>query len=1481
MTTYTCCKRLIAVLATALLTAILPGYAQVVNLKVVKPLIGANQMVVAWDAVAGATEYEYRVKQDGGAYSAWKSNGAALTVTDAGLAAGSIYTYQVRAKVGAAFGPASNERKNSFARIWPVRRISNCTTESIELLHGFGQPIGGFASAPTEYFHEGIDIQGEGSVRNDCVKAPAGGIIRFFDNTAGAGLNQNVELEVSINGVLRYINFNHLQKIPNFSIGESVAPGDSLGEINDATGLWSALTAHTHCNYSSAFQNYTTANLNPFNIWNVNSYRDPQGTNPTLMDTNGDKDSVRFRKAPGTNDYFPANGKVHNGVDIVAEAIDRQSSDAPWQVPKIVGYYIQKQEKNAWKDIVRTQASPYILMNTDTFYKSGATTSNNIVTHTIIDFKAGLNANTPAGYDFKQWFTYIVTNAKGTTGAIADLDSNQFWATDARKTVAEANGFKTNYDKARAVDEAKFPDGRYRAGIKLEDFVNRSADSYQEILVDNFRPYAKKVEIKSGKLNYMAEWKWDDAKGELALTDNKDTSKASGKVNVKITFSEPMKEANIEIPSLKYPVNKMKVVANTDSTVWEIEIEAKVTRGAKEGPHSVYIDGRDAANNALQGFLSKGVRKGADLQKRNLDSSWTPSHPPLKDTIHAFKIETKVDIGFVIDDTGSMGEEIESVKNAILLILSLPMFSSNDNNWIFQLTSFKDNVSIRPQTSDLNEIKNQVAALIASGGGDCPEASAEALDAAKDFVKEGGILFLATDAGPHAGTDIAGITAKLKEKKITVSVLLSGNCGEPTATGAIAQGQQQNSSNEYDPAPYSDNHDNSGNSGTTTPVTPPSAYTPGTLASLPPNPTALQAFSFMAEETGGTFAYVPEVNSGFPDDRKKYENIAYNIIQGAIAPAITNVEPSKAPVGSTLALTITGSRTNFNTTTSLWFSNSGIVVTELDVLTLSKLQAIVTVADTVSLGFKDVLSYTDLGGGMSDSASGRGLLQVVAKPFGPTILSISPSTGATGEKLTVQVTAINTHFNNTSVLNLGSGITILKTTAINSEQLEAEIQIDPAAIIGFRNVTVTTGSEVATENVTGPFLVIASGCDLSALDLGADRIVYADRPDSACTTLSVSGIDETNLGAYSFAWSTGETTATIKVCPDTSTLYSVTVTRESCSFSDSAMVLVKYLTTLTCPPNKVVAGTTSTCAATVTGIDPVLSPAGGTAKVNYTLTGATTGKGAGTASGKVFNRGITKVTYSLAHNPAASCSFTVEVKDCPFPLLSIVDTEVSEFGWLAYVKVKLSRPVNKLVLVRYSTKNGTAVSPSDYLSTAHWLVILPGFTTARALVPIVPDARKEGDEFFYVNLSQPVNAVIGDGSAIVVIKDGRTRLTSTGTQAARTYDDVSPQAMQEYLAIAEQAEKSINRGNGPAVLQLKVYPNPSQDVFTIRPESTDSKTGISIMVHDNNGRLLDIWNNISPAQNIQFGRRYMPGSYAVTALQGLLKTTTKVIKSGN
>ena len=78
------------------------------------------------------------------------------------------------------------------------------------------------------------------------------------------------------------------------------------------------------------------------------------------------------------------------------------------------------------------------------------------------------------------------------------------------------------------------------------------------------------------------------------------------------------------------------------------------------------------------------------------------------------------------------------------------------------------------------------------------------------------------------------------------------------------------------------------------------------------------------------------------------------------------------------------------------------------------------------------------------------------------------------------------------------------------------------------------------------------------------------------------------------------------------------------------------------------------------------------------------------------------------------------------------------------------------VTVSYATANGSATAGSDYGAANGTLTFDPSVATRTISVTINGDTTSEPNETFFVNLSQPVNAVIGDaqGTGTIANDDG-------------------------------------------------------------------------------------------------------------------------------
>jgi hypothetical protein len=119
---------------------------------------------------------------------------------------------------------------------------------------------------------------------------------------------------------------------------------------------------------------------------------------------------------------------------------------------------------------------------------------------------------------------------------------------------------------------------------------------------------------------------------------------------------------------------------------------------------------------------------------------------------------------------------------------------------------------------------------------------------------------------------------------------------------------------------------------------------------------------------------------------------------------------------------------------------------------------------------------------------------------------------------------------------------------------------------------------------------------------------------------------------------------------------------------------------------------------------------------------------------------------------------TTIVDDDPEPSLSIGDVTVTEGASVATARftVTLSAPSGKEVRVSAATADGTALAGTDYLPTSCLLVFTPGMTARECNVTVAGDGVAEADETFFVNLSVPVNAAIGDGQGQGTIRDDDT-----------------------------------------------------------------------------------------------------------------------------
>jgi hypothetical protein len=117
----------------------------------------------------------------------------------------------------------------------------------------------------------------------------------------------------------------------------------------------------------------------------------------------------------------------------------------------------------------------------------------------------------------------------------------------------------------------------------------------------------------------------------------------------------------------------------------------------------------------------------------------------------------------------------------------------------------------------------------------------------------------------------------------------------------------------------------------------------------------------------------------------------------------------------------------------------------------------------------------------------------------------------------------------------------------------------------------------------------------------------------------------------------------------------------------------------------------------------------------------------------------------------------------PPPTLSVSDTSITEGSAGAYTNetftVTMSRASTTPVSVDVATTGSTAFAPGDYTEVHTTLTFSPGQVTKSVSVPVYGDLDTEGDESFWLQLSNPVGATIARQAAIGLIVDDDAPLT--------------------------------------------------------------------------------------------------------------------------
>jgi beta-glucanase (GH16 family) len=185
-----------------------------------------------------------------------------------------------------------------------------------------------------------------------------------------------------------------------------------------------------------------------------------------------------------------------------------------------------------------------------------------------------------------------------------------------------------------------------------------------------------------------------------------------------------------------------------------------------------------------------------------------------------------------------------------------------------------------------------------------------------------------------------------------------------------------------------------------------------------------------------------------------------------------------------------------------------------------------------------------------------------------------------------------------------------------------------------------------------------------------------------------------------------------------------------------------------------------------------------------------------------------------------SCKKTSEL----LPEISILNASLirtTDASIMSFI-VKISKPTAKVVTADYSMKDGTAVSPGDYISASGTVSIPANQTQATIDVQIKGDPlnNRKPNLLFTVELSSPKSCTITTASATgtIITEDGTNLSTdNTGYTTPLTYPGYTIAWSDEFSGTALDLnvwnQETGNGSNGWGNNELEYYTNNSKNTF--------------------------------------------------------------------
>lgn len=338
--------------------------------------------------------------------------------------------------------------------------------------------------------------------------------------------------------------------------------------------------------------------------------------------------------------------------------------------------------------------------------------------------------------------------------------SDSYSKTEVHKEVIDVEYDIVSRDESIVVKDAIIKSDKSEVAVvgKKSEYVSGGRTSYVD-------PNAKPGKLTSGEIHDFSKWKmWSDiAENDLKQWQTKWKIKPTQRYMVQVINEKGKALVNL----------KTELVNSKDSVLWTAYTD---NTGKSELWPNLFKESKD--KNEKYKIVVHHNGKQHDIKEAK----------QFTDGVNKLKINAPcdfpndVDIAFVVDATGSMGDEIEYLKVELYDVIEKAKDSLKNANINLGSVFYRDvtdaYLTIKTDmSSDINKTVSFIKRQSAGGGGDEPEAVDAALDVAVNELTwrentRAKIIFLVLDAAPHSAAEnlakLERVTAQAAKKGIRI-----------------------------------------------------------------------------------------------------------------------------------------------------------------------------------------------------------------------------------------------------------------------------------------------------------------------------------------------------------------------------------------------------------------------------------------------------------------------------------------------------------------------------------------------------------------------------------------------------------------------------------------------------------------------------------------------------------------------------------------